>query len=64
MHHDDTVRRELHVQFQALRTGLPASIERGERVFGAERGAASVREHQRTRMIEETQPRLRYPSSK
>ena len=54
MHHHDAVRRELHVQLEAVRPGLHASIERGQRVFRAEGAAASVREHQRTRMIEKT----------
>ncbi len=44
----------MDIELETVCAGLNAEIEGGERVFRTERGAAAVREHERTPAVKES----------
>lgn len=50
----------MHVELKSVGTDPYAQIERGERIFRAERGASPVREDERTPRVKEGHARLAF----
>jgi len=57
--HEDTIRRQVHVQLEAVGAAGKTRVERGQGVFGPEGTAASVGEDEWTGRVEEAQGVLR-----